>query len=238
MPIADKAESLLSGTYADLASEYYDPKRHPTCANFGEASRLLMVPWLRDLAKDGVYVLETGAGASIVSEWLAEESRAIASFVVTDASQEMLRYSSGSGIYSEMVVCDAQRLPLASSSFDLVFASLGDPYNTLPFWREAARVLRPAGHLLFTSPSFEWALQFRNGCNTAEFVVSNGRAIAVPSYVESDDAQQRMIEACGLTLVEIRAVKDTELRSTRTPRSPKLRPGPIVSGYLARKGPR
>ncbi len=236
MRITDRDETLLSGTYADLASEYYDPKRHPTCANFREASCLLMIPWLRDLAKDRVDILETGAGASIVSEWLAEESRGIARLVVTDASQEMLRYSSGSGSCSELVICDAQQLPLTSSSFDLVFASLGDSYNTIPFWSEAARVLRPAGHVLFTSPSFEWALQFRNGCNTAEFVLSNGRMIAVPSYVKSNDAQQRMIEACGLALVEIRAVNDTELRST--PRSPKIRPGPIVSGYLAQKRPK
>jgi len=57
----------------------------------------------------------------------------------------------------------------------------------------------------------------------------------VPSFVESDDAQQRMIEACGLALEEIRVVKDNEL--CNTPRSPKLRPGSIVSGYLARKAP-
>ena len=217
-----------------MASEYYDPKRHPTCANFREASRLLMVPWLRELAKNGVDVLETGAGASLMSEWLAEESRELGSFVVTDSSQEMLRYSASSGICSETIVCDAQRLPYDSSSFDLVFASLGDSYNTLPFWTEAGRILRNSGHVLFTSPSFEWSLQFRNGSNTAEFVMSDGSVIAVPSYVESAEAQQRMIETSGLTLVEVRTVKDTEIYRTR--RSPKLRPGPIVSGYLARKG--
>lgn len=234
MPIPDKTDLFLSGSYADLASEYYDPKRHPTCANFREASRLLMVPWLRHLAKGGVEVLETGAGASIISEWLTEERRGIGTFVATDASQEMLQYSASSSTRTVMIVCDAHRLPLGSGSFDLVVASLGDSYNTLPFWREAARVLRPGGHVLFTSPSFEWALQFRNGHSTAEFVMSDGRLKTVPSYVESDDAQRRMIEACGLTLVEIRTVKDTEIRNT--PRSPKLRPGPIVSGYLVRKG--
>jgi SAM-dependent methyltransferase len=233
MPTPDRADTGVNGTYTDLAAEYYDPKRHPTCANFREGSRLLMAPWLRHFAGHGVNVLETGAGASLVSEWLVEESREIGTFVVSDLSQDMLRYSASSGVCSELVVCDAQRVPYASSSFDLVVASLGDSYNALPFWIEAARILRPSGHVLFTTPAFEWALQFRNGSNTAEFVMSDGSLIAVPSYVKPAEEQQRLIETSGLRLIEVRAVKDRAIH--RTPRSPKLRPGPIVSGYLAQK---
>lgn len=224
---------LLSGSYSDLASEYYDPVRHPTCANFREGSHNLVVSWLRRIATDRDDVLETGAGASLVAEWLEEEKRQIASLVVTDASQEMLRYSKRPSLCFEMIVCDAQITPLASGSFDVVVASLGDPYNTLRFWKEAARLLRPDGHVLFTSPSFEWATQFRDRSNAAEFILSDGRMIAVPSLIVASDDQRRMIEASGLALLDVQAFMDTELRSS--PRSPKLCPGPIVSGYLAQK---
>lgn len=233
MPITDRDPTLLTGSYADLASEYYDPRRHPTCANFREASQLLLTPWLCDLTNDRVDVLETGAGASIVCEWLVDTRRRIGRLVVTDVSKEMLRYSRGSTICSHLIVCDAQQLPLISSGFDLVVASLGDPYNSVPFWSEVARVLRPGGHVLFTTPSFEWALQFRGGSHKAEFILSNGQAITVPSDILSNDAQRRLVEGCEMALVEIRVIQDSELH--RTPRSPKLRKGPIVTGYLCRR---
>lgn len=233
MPITDRDPTLVTGTYSDLASEYYDPGRHPTCANFREASQLLLTPWMCDLTNDRVDLLETGAGASIVCEWLLDTRRRIGGLVVTDVSQEMLRYSRGSAICPHLIVCDAQRLPLISSGFDIVVASLGDPYNSVPFWSEVARVLRPGGHVLFTTPSFEWALQFRSGSYRAEFILSNGRATTVPSYIQSNDVQRRMIERCKMALLEIRVIQDSELH--RTPRSPKLRTGPIVTGYLCRR---
>jgi len=233
MPIRDRDPTLLTGTYTDLASEYYDPRRHPTCANFREASQLVLMPWLCDLTNYRVDVLETGAGASIVCEWLADTQRTIGRLVVTDVSQEMLRYSRRSAICPDLIVCDAQRLPLISSGFDLVVASLADPYNSVPFWSEVARVLRPGGHVLFTTPSFEWALQFRSGSHKAEFILSNGRAVTVPSYIQSNDAQRRMIEGCKMAVLEIGVIQDSELH--RTSRSPKLRTGPIVTGYRCRR---
>ncbi len=224
---------LRRGTYTDLASEYYDAARHPTCANFREASCVLLATWLPGFARPGSKVLEVGAGASIVADWLAKGGRTVARFVATDLSPDMLAYSHGSIDAIDYVICDAQQLSFISESFDIVVSSLGDPYNTPSFWREAARVLRVGGHVLFTSPSFEWALKFRGGADTAEFVTSDGGEILVPSYVKPDDEQSRMIEANGFILVDIRTVEDTALRAT--PRSPRLRPGRIVSGYLAEK---
>jgi SAM-dependent methyltransferase len=224
---------LENGTYADLASEYYDPIRHPTCANFREGSRALIASWLKEFAKDEHDVLETGAGASLVAEWLEEENRHLSTLVIADSSEEMLRHSRRSPISFRELVSDAEHLPLASGSFDIIVASLGDPYNTVPFWTEAERLLRPNGQIIFTSPSFAWARRFRDASNVAEFVLSDGRTINVPSFIESEDKQRQMIDLSGLALMDVRAFEDTEIRST--PRSPKLRRGAIVSGYLARK---
>jgi ubiquinone/menaquinone biosynthesis C-methylase UbiE len=222
-----------NGNYSDLASEYYDSERHPTCANFREASQYLLVPWLKELVLPRSRVLETGAGSSIVAEWLASDKRLLTSFVASDLSSEMLHYSSSHSDTAAFVVCDAESLPFANNSLDLVVASLGDPYNTARFWREAARTLRSGGHVLFTTPAFEWARQFRNGANFAEFVTANGGAVAVTSWVEPEEGQRRMIERCELRITQRRDVYEYQLRETR--RSPKLRIGPIVSGYVARK---
>lgn len=233
MPTLGRPKILRRGTYTDLAFEYYDTMRHPTCANFREASYGLLAQWLRSFARSETKVLEVGAGASVVADWLSKGGSEPARFVATDLSPDMLAYSRGSIASIDYVVCDAQQLPFISGSFDMVVSSLGDPYNTLAFWREAARVLRGGGHVLFTSPSFEWAFKFRGEVDTAEFVTSDRGEILVPSYVMPDDEQSRMIEANGFMLVEIKTVEDSALRTT--PRSPRLRPGGIVSGYLAEK---
>lgn len=222
-----------AGTYDDLALEYYDAKRHPTSANFREGSQQLLVPWLREFAGPGTHVLEVGAGSSIVAEWLGQDKRSVLRFVATDLSPNMLRYSMASASNPELMICDAEQLPFATGSFDLVVSSLGDPYNTITFWKEVARVLRTRGHALYTTPSFEWAQQFRNGDSHAEFLTSTSQVLAVPSYVNSRESQRAMIESSGLTLIGSQDIQDAQL--TTTVRSPKLRPGPVVSGYLAAK---
>src|SRR5271157_817720 len=222
------------GTYSDLASEYYDSRRHPTSANFREASQYLRAPWLLELLRPWSRVLEIGAGRSVVAELLADSGQSPALFVVSDLSPEMLSYTPSFLEHPpSLCLCDAELLPFASNSFDLIVSSLGDPYNTVDFWQGVARVVCPEGYVVFTTPSFEWAKQFRNGTNLAEFVIADGGAIVVKSCVEEVGEQRRMIERSGLTIMERRNVFKHQLH--KTPLSPKLRTGPIVSGYLARK---
>lgn len=232
MRTQDSVNVIRMGNYGDLAREYYDSVRHPTCANFREASRRLLISWLSTLALSGAHLLEVGAGASIVSEWLSRNGRILDRFIVTDLSSKMLQYSHNH-VIDQRIVCDAQKLPFIDGSFDVVVASLGDPYNTTPFWSEAVRVLRRGGYLLFTSPSFEWASQYRGMSDVAEFVLSDGTQVGVPSYVNSEKQQLGMMSACGLTVIETAGFKDSEL--SETPRSSKLRRGRIVDGYLVEK---
>jgi SAM-dependent methyltransferase len=164
-------------------------------------------------------------------ELLTQENRQTRLFVATDLSIEMLNYSRDSA--PVRLVCDAQALPFAKGSFDLVVSSLADPYNTKLFWEEAAGVLRRGGHVLFTAPAIEWACQFRMGAQTAEFMRSDGLLIEVASHVHTDDDQRRLMEASGLQVVRKVTASDQDIR--RTARSPKLRSGPVVVGYLAQK---
>ncbi len=110
----------------------------------------------------GRRVLEIGAGAAQCSRWLARQG---AEVVASDVSAGMLAESRRLDVATCTVVpllqADARALPLAPSSFDVVFTA----YGALPFvpdpWRvheQVARVLRPGGLWAFsTSHPIRWA---------------------------------------------------------------------------------
>ena len=125
--------------------------------------------------RDGMTVLEIGAGAAQCSRWLARthDVRVVAS----DLSMGMLRQahridgaagadagrpaSDSSHRPLPLLQCDGLAIPLADACVDRVFTS----YGVIPFvadsgavMREAARVLRPGGRFVFsTSHPVRWA---------------------------------------------------------------------------------
>ena len=109
----------------------------------------------------GLDVLELASGTAYCSAWLA---RAGARPVATDLSAEQLATARGlqrqKGPHFPLVQADAQRVPLADQSFDVVLSEHGaaawcDPEEWLP---EAARLLRPGGRLAFLTNSLLSAL--------------------------------------------------------------------------------
>jgi SAM-dependent methyltransferase len=107
----------------------------------------------------GKDVLEFGCGGG---QWSAALARQGARPVGFDLSEQQLaharRLQRETGIRFPLVQADAERVPFADASFDVVFAdhgafSFADPQHTVP---EAARLLRPGGLLAFShiSPLF------------------------------------------------------------------------------------
>ncbi|GAA3729174.1 SAM-dependent methyltransferase [Spinactinospora alkalitolerans] len=103
----------------------------------------------------GARVLEVGCGAGQCGRWL--RARGVAEVVGIDVSarqlQHSLRIDDATGRALAVAQADAQRLPFADGSFDLVCSA----YGAFPFvpdapaaLREAARVLRPGGRLVFS----------------------------------------------------------------------------------------
>ncbi len=235
-----------SGTYEQVAGEYYDARLHPTCANFREASALALAPWLRDAIDRRAVVAEVGAGRSLAAEQFAAGQLSLSKLFLIDSSPKMLSHSSSwRARGAQLIVSDAERLPFAPETFDLVVASLGDSYNGLAFWREAHRILKPAGRVVFTTPSYEWAATFR-GANAgrtefgrAEFVLANGRRVVVPSSILPERQQRRLIERAGLVVDEVGDVRLPALSDT--PISPKLLASPadpVLRAYRAIKSGR
>ncbi len=229
---------VSENSYERLAAEYYDPILHPTCANFRTASAVVLAHWLLDVCTRTARLVEVGAGKSLLLEYLVEHGCRVQSVLVTDSSPKMLEHSRGLGLEpTQFLIAPAYRIPVPDGSVSALVASLGDPYNTNTFWAEAHRVLEPNGHVIFTTPSWEWSSTFRqaNEGQIAEFVMSDGTRVDVPSLILSLHEQEALIESTGLELVNEFSVTANDLGSHII--SPKLaipRDGhqPIVRGFL------
>ena len=234
-------DEIHFGNYEQLAAEYYDAERHPTCANFREASAKFLAEFL--LANPGARICEVGAGKSLVAE-LTEEHLSRYHLVLINSSPTMLRYSAKwATLGVELIVGQADRIPVESDSIDILVSSLGDPYNTARFWTEVQRVLRPGGTALFSTPAYEWASAFRPAgspdlMTSAEFELVTGAHVFVPSYIYKKTEQQAIIEEAGLIVECVRDISLADLNAERV--SPKLligqtRGSSIVTGYVVKK---
>jgi len=228
------------GTYEDIAQEYYDPIRHPTCANFYEASVYLISKWLKQLHVNNGWLCEVGPGKSLLAEKLYRQNMALDQLILVDSSPSMLAYSNQwTSRGAKLIRCDALKLPFVSGSLELLVSSLGDPYNEYnecSFWDEVYRVLRPGGISLFTTPSFDWASEYRDEgyMMQAEFKLVDGRKVLVPSLIYHNDKQLKIFRDSGLLVKEVTLVSRSTLMSEHI--SPKLLIGEndkcIVTGYV------
>ncbi|MDQ2959858.1 MAG: class I SAM-dependent methyltransferase [Candidatus Dormibacteraeota bacterium] len=101
---------------------------------------------------DGRDVVELGCGTAYISSWLARRG---ARPVGVDNSPAQLetarRLQAEFDIEFPLLLADAEQVPLPDASFDLAVSEYGasiwcDPFVWIP---EAARLLRPGGHLVF-----------------------------------------------------------------------------------------
>jgi len=100
----------------------------------------------------GLDVVELGCGTAYVSAWLARAGARPVGVDITPAQLETARRCMAeTGIAFPLVEADAGETGLPDASSDLVVSEYGasiwvDPYRWVP---EAARLLRPAGRLVF-----------------------------------------------------------------------------------------
>lgn len=180
--------------YERVASEYYDERLHPTCANLRRASDVGLAHVLAEGCAARERYLELGAGASSFSTL----DMVNASMVCVDLNLGMLRnVPSDAGA----VVADATKLPFDSDSFIGAVGSLIDPFNTPDLYVEARRVLTPGGRLVFTVPDVRWtrANQIADSLppHTAGITLSDGSVVLLPSYVWDFSDQAEMLVAAG-----------------------------------------
>jgi ubiquinone/menaquinone biosynthesis C-methylase UbiE len=225
--------------YADVADEYYDRARHPTCATLRELSALFLSSRIGSPSGAERRLVEVGVGRSLLAPaWVARGGRAD-QLVLIDSSPAMLSYSDEWRLAgATLLLADACALPVPDGSVDLLVASLGDPYNLPGFWREVARVLQPEGRALFTAPAHEWATRFRapERQATAEFVRRDGAVLLMPSLTPSVAEQVAMIEAAGLKVTEAVACCADDLDTTPAAKLLCMSSRePLLRGYAVRR---
>ncbi|MCP4616476.1 MAG: methyltransferase domain-containing protein [Bradyrhizobium sp.] len=120
---------------------------------------LIFAPYAADLAERAASlspgaVLEIAAGTGVVTRALAPRLSPAARYVVTDLNQPMLDYAAARQGPDSRITwrqADAMALPFENASFDLVCCQFGAMFfpDRPAAYREARRVLKPGGHLLF-----------------------------------------------------------------------------------------
>jgi SAM-dependent methyltransferase len=231
--------------YETLSSEYYDSARHPTCADFRYASLQLISGYL-SLARFGASprVLEVGAGRSVFVDLSVKFPHLLQRLVATDKSQGMIRHTVVGSTGADLACANAEQLPFGDGAFDLVIASLGDPYNTEAFWREMSRVLTTGGRCIFTTPAASWSDRYRDeqqsgDHNVAVFETREGATVGVPSFVLSPVDQMAFVEGLGLTATDVWTFT-RDMFPEGAPMSPKiarftLDATPVITQYVVRK---
>ena len=166
----------------------------------------------------GMDAVELGCGTAYVCASLA---RVGARPVGVDVSREQLATAAAMqrefGIVFPLVLADAERLPLRASTFDLAVSEFGaslwcDPYRWIP---EAARVLRPGGHLVFVRRSPLFALCAPDGYARAGTTLlraqfglrERGDGVGV-EFAIAHGEMLRLLRSCGFTvedLIELQA---------------------------------
>jgi SAM-dependent methyltransferase len=163
--------SIMNERFTDAAADEMWARQDPVWGLFAVPERDIGV--LGDVR--GLDVVELACGSAYFSAWLA---RAGANPVAVDLSAEQLttalRLQDQVGPVFPLVQADAERVPLASGTFDLVVSEHGaaawcDPERWLP---EAARLLRPGGRLVFLTNSHLSAL-----CVPAEEGIAGERLV-------------------------------------------------------------
>jgi hypothetical protein len=210
--------------YAAVAGEYYDSRLHPTCYNFNRLSRDFIGRHLLPRCAHRK-ILEVGAGESSVAPLLHAGGCPLGELTLSDSSREMLFHSNHwRELGARLLIGDAQQLCRWAPPTDCIVGGLGDPYNTECFWQEVSNLLPAGGAIIFTFPSYEWAIRFRRpdqtSQHTAQFVTGSGQTLYMPSYIPTLAHQVEIIERAGLIIVDFEALGREALGSD--PVSPKL----------------
>jgi len=150
--------------------------------------------------------LDVGTGSGRYLPLLRATGAAVVAGV--DFSIAMLARGSRSG----KVCGDACRLPFRRSAFDVVNASLmvGDIRDLGPWMKEVARVLAPAGHLVYSDFHPSWA---QHGWSRT-FRASTGELHDVAFHAHSIDDHLAALDGAAL---RVRAIREPRFRDEGDP---------------------
>ena len=173
-------------------AETYPPWAHNPLM---EAEQAVVAPLVRMLAPARAIDVGTGTGRCL----RLLEAAGVRSLVGLDRSWPMLTRWRGA---APLVCADACRLPFRDACVDLVCASLmaGDLEDLRSWVAEAARILEPGGHLVYSDFHPEWsARRWRR-----TFTAADGRRLELPYYPHAIADHLAALHAAGIAVHAIR----------------------------------
>lgn len=194
-------------TYNEIANEYYDFEKHPTCGAFDELTTTFLESYFGALDIKKKTICEVGAGRSKVAQVLSSNLDHLSSICLMDSSAKMLDWSKLSVHPKiEYQISEASDMHRFGNKYDIIVANLGDPYNTLDFWQSVSKALASDGRCVFTTPSYRWSDSFRKSSsreieNRALFELADGSSYFVPSFVYDRANQEQMFQKASLKLI-------------------------------------
>ena len=136
-----------AGEYAERAAANWAQEEITWGVWNAPESELRVLPEL-----PGKDVVELGCGTAYVAAWIARRGARVVGVDPTPGQLETAqRMQQEFGLEFPLIAAPAEDVPLPDASFDLAVSEYGasiwaDPYGWIP---EAARLLRPGGHLVF-----------------------------------------------------------------------------------------
>ena len=235
---------LVKQSYSDIAAEYYDRKLHPTSANFRTASKYFIKTIIEHIVHPQLCTfLEVGAGQAVSAEIFQEINLPLSNLIITDLHQSMLAYSDhlvADG--AKLEISDAQKIYHRFDNLDYIISSLGDPYNTTDFWTSTYKALKIGGHCIFTTPSLEWSVRFREisqsgDMHHAHFILQDGTKVNGPSLINSVEEQIDVVAKAGFSVIQYDQIFLKDIPGSISPKlvSDNGDDLPVITGYVFKK---
>jgi len=175
-----------------LWAETYPPRAHNELMRVEQSAMALL--W-KGLPVESALDLGTGTGRNLS----LLEGEGVTTRLGLDRSTAMLKRANADR--ARLIAGDATALPFAAAAFDLVLASLmaGDLPDLSGFTREASRVLRRRGSLVYSDFHPSWAE--RNWQRT--FESADGRKWRLPYHPHGLDDHRAALDGAALETVAI-----------------------------------
>lgn len=210
-PSSGKIDLINREGYNKIASCFTEDKRITT-RNFHQLTQTFFLKFFSEYIHSYSNVLEIGPG----NGWLINTVNPICGkYTCLDISNKMSINHS-----IDMVISSVRYMPFSSRFFDVVVASLADPYLYPEAICEINRILKPGGYFAFSTPSKEWAVALRGDSkenNKTKFVSDDHEEISVYSFTYSNEELNKIMEMTNFTKVSLSSIKGKSLTGNISP---------------------
>lgn len=210
-PPPGRIDAANRGGYNVIAADFTAAHR-PTTNDFHTLTQPFFRRYL-DSIPSSSHCLELGPGRGWL--WSVAQLSGVR-YASLDLAAKMTELSERVG---DQRVGSARSMPWDSAEFDVVVASLADPFLFPTALAEIRRVLRKGGQFAFSVPSSQWSHAVRRDAlrQRTAFVASDGQEAEVFSFTFAQEELTLLLESTGFAVVENTAVTGAELGDEPAP---------------------